>query len=487
MISVLHVDSDESVRKDLKEYLDSCGGFTVTSLASEHDALERIRTQKFDIIVSEYSLPITDGQTFIELLRRSGKDTTPFIFFAKKADNKAVINALNTGATFFVLKGRDPKKEFMVLKHFISQAVQQSRLADALREQEKQYRNVVEDQSEFIFRFLPDGTIVFANEAYCTYFKKPRNVLLGRNIRDSIAPDYQEMFFRQLEDLTRENPVRTLDSRMPAADGSTLWQQWSYRALFSDQDDPVEYQAVGRDITAQKNAESALRQAHRNLGVMNTITRHDILNQLTAVFGYLEIARETNADTKVAECLDKAYLAAETIRGQITFTKEYQEIGCSDAQWQNAVVLVDKAVSSLDLTSVEIEHTLENLGIFADPLIEKVFYNLMENSLRHGKNVSKIRLTWREEPDGLVMVYEDDGVGVPDGVKEKIFRREYFQNTGLGLYLIREILAITGIRIRECGIPGQGARFELRIPHGNFGFRTEGDVVLQEAEPTKKE
>jgi len=220
---------------------------------------------------------------------------------------------------------------------------------------------------------------------------------------------------------------------------------------------------------------------------MNTITRHDILNQLTAAFGYLEIARQENTDAKVAECLDKAYLAAETIRGQITFTKEYQEIGCSDAQWQNVVVLVDRAVSSLDLSAIEIDHTLENLGIFADPLIEKVFYNLMENSLRHGKNVSKIRLTWREEPEGLVIVYEDDGIGVPDEVKEKIFRREYFQNTGLGLYLIREILAITGIRIRECGIPGEGARFELKVPHGNFGFRTEGDVVLQGTDPVKKE
>ena len=245
--------------------------------------------------------------------------------------------------------------------------------------------------------------------------------------------------------------------------------------------------AVFEDITERKRADEALRQANKQLNLLSSITRHDILNQLTAMFGYLEIARETNGDANVAECLDKAYLAAETIRGQITFTKEYQEIGCSDAQWQNAVVLVDKAVSSLDLTAVEIEHTLENLGIFSDPLIEKVFYNLMENSLRHGKNVSKIRLTWQEEPDGLVIVYEDDGVGVPDGVKEKIFRREDFQITGLGLYMIREILAITGIRIRECGIPGQGARFELRVPHGNFGFRTEGDVVLQEAEPAKKE
>jgi len=480
MISLLHVDPDMALQNALKEYLDSSGGISVTSVSSAQDALDLLKTRQYDIIVSEFSLPVTDGQTFLEVLRRSRKNSAPFIFFAKKADNKVVINALNAGATFFALKGRDPKKEFMVLKHFISQAIQQSRLEDALREQEKQYRNIVEDQSEFIFRFLPDGTIVFANEAYCTYFKKPHNVILGRNIRDSISPDYQETFFRQLQELTREDPVRSMDSRMLAGDGSTLWQQWSYRAIFGDRPEASGYQAVGRDITAQKNAESALVQAHRNLGVMNTITRHDILNQLTAVFGYLEIARQGNGDEKVSECLDKAYMAAETIRGQITFTKEYQEIGSNAAQWQSVEALVKKAISTLNLNGIQTDYALENLGVFADPLIEKVFYNLMENSLRHGKTVSRIRLSWREEPDGLVIVYEDNGVGVPEGVKEKIFRREYFQNTGLGLYLIREILAITGIRIRECGVEGDGVRFEMKIPPGNYGFRTEGEVLLQE-------
>jgi PAS domain S-box-containing protein len=480
MISLLHVDPDTALQKSLKDYFERSGGISVTSVASAREAYSLLRSQRFDIIIAEYQLPVTNGQTFLEALRRSRKNSTPFIFFAKKADNKAVINALNTGATHFVLKGRDPAKEFMVLKHFISQAIQQNRLADALREQETQYRNVVEDQSEFIFRFLPDGTIVFVNEAYCTYFKKPRDVILGRNIRDSISPDYRETFFSQLEELTRENPVRSMDSRMPAADGSTLWQQWSYRAIFADPPEPTGYQAVGRDITAQKNAEAALVQAHRNLGVMNTITRHDILNQLTAVFGYLEIAKQASTDTKVSECLDKAYHAAETIRGQITFTKEYQEIGSNAAQWQSVEMLVRKAMASLNLAGITTEQTLENLGVFADPLIEKVFYNLMENSLRHGKTVTKIRLSWREEPDGLVIVYEDNGVGVPDGVKEKIFRREYFQNTGLGLYLIREILAITGIRILECGVEGEGARFEMKVPHGNYGFRTEGDVLLQD-------
>jgi PAS domain S-box-containing protein len=487
MISLLHVDSDTALQVALKEYLDSCGGISVVSINSANEALDLLRTRQFDIIVSEYRLPTTDGQTFLEALRRSRIKSIPFIFFAKKADHKAVINALNTGATFFVLKGREPKKEFMVLKHFIYQAIQQNRLEDALRERERQYRSIVEDQSEFIFRFLPDGTIIFVNDAYCTYFDKPHNVIVGRNIRDNISPDHQEAFFSQLQSLTRENPVHSIDSRMVTSDGLTLWQQWSYRALFNDQPQPSEYQAVGRDITAQKNAESALVQAHRNLGVMNTITRHDILNQLTAVFSYLDLARESNCETQVNDYLGRAYHAAETIRGQITFTKEYQEIGSNAAQWQSMDVLVKKAVSGLDLYGIRVEYALDNLGIFADPLVEKVFYNLMENSLRHGQTVSEIHISWHKYADGLVIIYEDNGVGVPDGVKEKIFRREYFQNTGLGLYLIREILAITGIRIRECGIPGKGARFEMEIPPGNFGFETEGEFPESDKDLVKKE
>lgn len=70
-----------------------------------------------------------------------------------------------------------------------------------------------------------------------------------------------------------------------------------------------------------------------------------------------------------------------------------------------------------------------------------------------------------------MVVYEDNGIGVPAGAKEKIFRREYFQNTGLGLYLSREILAITKMEIQETGIPGEGARFEIFVPKGSYGTR----------------
>ena len=68
------------------------------------------------------------------------------------------------------------------------------------------------------------------------------------------------------------------------------------------------------------------------------------------------------------------------------------------------------------------------------------------------------------------MICEDDGIGIPPDAKEKIFNRQFFQNTGLDMYLSRQILSITNISIRESGIYGSGARFEIRVPKGAYRF-----------------
>ena len=106
--------------------------------------------------------------------------------------------------------------------------------------------------------------------------------------------------------------------------------------------------------------------------------------------------------------------------------------------------------------------------VFADPLVVKVFYNLMDNAVRYGGQITTIRFS-EEEHDGYhAVVCEDDGVGIPVEEKEKIFERGFGKNTGLGLFLSREILAITGITIRETGEPGRGARFEIVVPKGMY-------------------
>jgi signal transduction histidine kinase len=121
------------------------------------------------------------------------------------------------------------------------------------------------------------------------------------------------------------------------------------------------------------------------------------------------------------------------------------------------------------LVSPPVELITDDLPlIFADPLFDKAVYNLIENSLRHGGGVTEIRITFSVENYAGLLVFMDNGKGVRPEEKEKIFQNGFGQNTGLGLFLVREILGITDITIHECGTVNVGARFEIRIPSGGW-------------------
>ncbi len=130
-----------------------------------------------------------------------------------------------------------------------------------LRESEDRYRNVVEDQTEFICRFLPDGTTVFVNEAYCQYFGLERDQILGKRFKPVIHPDDREMVAQAFASLTQENPTIMINQRIILPDGSVRWQRWSDRAIFDSAGTIIEWQSVGRDITEQKEAERALQES----------------------------------------------------------------------------------------------------------------------------------------------------------------------------------------------------------------------------------
>lgn len=133
--------------------------------------------------------------------------------------------------------------------------------------------------------------------------------------------------------------------------------------------------------------------------------------------------------------------------------------------------MVDRILARITFPpSLVLRSTVRGLEIFADPLLERVFYNLLDNTIRHSKRATFISLSCQERPKGLAILWEDDGTGIPDTEKEEIFERGFGKNTGLGLFLVREILAITGISIRETGTAGQGAKFEIIVPAGTYRF-----------------
>ncbi len=224
-----------------------------------------------------------------------------------------------------------------------------------------------------------------------------------------------------------------------------------------------------RQLEELKKAQDAVFQANKKLNLLNSITRHDIMNNLMVLNGYLYLSKDMDpGDPKIPVFIDKEIDAAEAIKAQIQFTSFYQDIGVKSAVWQDLEGTIRSATISLVTPGIDLIIDLPPMEIFADPLLRKVFYNLVENSIRHGESVATIKFSCLRSGRDCLILYEDDGTGVPDEVKEKIFRREFFRHTGFGLFLSREILAITHISISEKGKAGKGARFEITVPDGAY-------------------
>jgi PAS domain S-box-containing protein len=217
------------------------------------------------------------------------------------------------------------------------------------------------------------------------------------------------------------------------------------------------------DITERKRAEQVIREANRKINLLTSITRHDVTNQVAILRGFTRIALMKKPDPVISDLLEKIDTAVSAIARQIEFTKAYQELGMQTPGWQR----IRDIVAQQKTEGISLSCTCD-AEVFADPMLERVFYNLIDNAVRHGETVTAITVSCRPDPDGLVIVVGDNGVGVPHTLKDTIFEKGYGKNTGFGLFLAREVLAITGIIIIETGTYRKGAQFEIIVPKGTY-------------------
>jgi PAS domain S-box-containing protein len=223
-----------------------------------------------------------------------------------------------------------------------------------------------------------------------------------------------------------------------------------------------------RNVTQTMLVQEALKLTSHKLNIMSSITRHDITNQLMVLNGNLELLIIENPSLASRAELRAAEDAAERIGAMVEFTKEYESIGILKPDWQDVTALIVEAARDAELGEVRLECSVPNdVEVLADPLLKKVFHNLMQNSLQHGERVTRISMRLNVEGDCPRIIVEDDGVGIPHGKKD-LFTQKRGRDHGLGLFLSHEILSITGIEITEEGEPGAGARFVLKVPRNGF-------------------
>lgn len=721
LVRILLVDDEPDLIGVATAFLKRAG-ISVMGARSAKEARTILSNQAFDAIISDYEMPGEKGLGLLREIRGSG-DQTPFIIFTGRGREEVAIEALNSGADYYLQKGGETEAVFTELVHFITTAIEKKRIEQSLSESEKRYRAIVESQIELICRFSPEWKIIFVNGAFCRYFQVAESDVDFDEIISRLNSGDREAIRNLLMNLTPGHPAGIAENRIVHPDGTLRWQEWTFTAFFSETGEVTEFQAVGRDITEKrrmentiaenlnyvralmdsipapvfyrdtegvyqdcnqafetlvglkkseivgmtihdffpvdladhyrhmddliiespyvqqyeyiitntrgeqfdvlfsktglqaadgtvkgivgvifdiserkkfehivfeseekyrtlaeythdweawlspegkylyvspsceritgytaeefladptlvvrithpddletiqehyeqmpadtsgvyhldyriitregeerwishfcqavyrddgtwlgrrenkrditfrKQIEKALQQANLKLNLLSSITRHDVLNQLTALIGYTDMALEMTGDPDQRFMLQQVMDAANAITGQITFTRAYQEIGLYKPVWQRIPVTVSRASKGIKIPDIRVDPCLEELEVRADPLLEKVFYCLFDNSQRHGRTVSTARISGHLESGSFVLVYEDDGAGIGKDEKERIFERGFGKNTGYGLFLAREILSISGNTIKETGTPGVGARFEIGFPPSSF-------------------
>jgi len=218
---------------------------------------------------------------------------------------------------------------------------------------------------------------------------------------------------------------------------------------------------AGEDIT-----EESLKT---KIDLLFSITRGDILDQLSVIVNYLERAQLKTSTESMQAFFEKTLASVESIRNQIKFVRSLQDLKGPSPVWQSVKKAFWNSVPLISAGTIDISMEMDDIELYADSLLPRVFYNLLANSIQHGEyQLTKIQLSSYVSGESLTLVYEDNGGGIPVNEKEKIFEFGYGRGTGFGLFLVREILGYTGITITENGDPGKGAKFEIVVPKGKF-------------------
>jgi signal transduction histidine kinase len=226
--------------------------------------------------------------------------------------------------------------------------------------------------------------------------------------------------------------------------------------------------SAGGSVSSAEQTIAVLKKelefTRKKLELVGSITRHDVLNQLTAIIGFNELLRMMVQDPKLKNYVEKEKLAIDRIRVQFQYAKDYQNIATEPPRWQNIRNAVSLAAEDCMNSGVRVVADTGDAAVLADPLLDKGFHYLLEDLLCLGAKVTEVRVTLILTGESGVLIMENNGDGVPEEEKGRIFDRGYVRTGSWGLFLAREILAITGITITENGDPEHSVRLEITLP-----------------------
>jgi PAS domain S-box-containing protein len=357
---------------------------------------------------------------------------------------------------------------------FFQDITERKKTEDALKQSETQFSKAFASNpvALCISRFA-DGFIIDVNETFLRLFGFGRQEAIGHKTTE------MNIFInlKDRENLTKilreKGAIHNFEITLQTKTGKPLHILASIDKMNSNGQELILSTFI--DITPRKKAEQALEENHHKMELMNeklrvvgSLTRHDVGNKLMVAKSNLYLLKKRIGDNpdlaKYLERIESSLASSEDI---FEFNRFYEKIGLEKISKENVFESFNQAAALMrNLGNVTIVNECQGLEVFADSLLKQLFYNFIDNSFKHGEIVNRIRLHYKEDVDGVKLFYEDNGVGIPEANKLKLFEVGFTtgNSSGLGLYLVKKMIDVYGWTITEEGEEGKGAKFLMTIP-----------------------
>ena len=347
---------------------------------------------------------------------------------------------------------------------------------DALRESEEKFRMLAEESPNIIF-INKQGRIVYANRKSeeLTGYSREELYSPSFNFLSLCTPEYVDLVKSFYDRHLRGEVIPSYNYEMLSKDGkkidviitSKLIEYGGEKAILGIVTDISELKKAEIDLNHMMDELVSLNE---KLGVVGRLTRHDVRNKLSVITGNIYLLKKKHSDcADILQRLDVMEQACKSMVEIFDFARMYEQIGVEG----QCLIDVEKAVKEAttlfsDASCVKIINECHGLKVLADSFLRQLYYNLMDNSAKHGKRVTEIRLFYQTEADGdnLKLIYEDDGVGISFQNKANLFKEGFSTggSSGYGLYLIRRMMEVYGWTIAETWRTGQRSKIHHNHP-----------------------
>ncbi len=335
------------------------------------------------------------------------------------------------------------------------------RLEQRLKESEEFYRTLVEDSLTPVY-LLQNGVLIYVNKAFEDVTGYKREEIVGKNPFFIIHPEDRETVYKRYIERERgqRRAIETYSWRIITKSGEVRWVTARPGRVTYKGKPAVAATVI--DTTEIHRLNEELKRRSEYLAFLNKVMRHDIANAITAIRGVLEVIKEAPKEVEklIPLTLKKVEYIVKIIEDVRELEKALEELKPVD------VAEAVREVAEL-YKEAEIVLNLESVTVKANEGLKTIINNIVHNALVHGKDDGiRIKIeTFSDEKYGIIRI-SDNGKGIPDEIKEKIFEEGFTtgEGTGLGLYIVKRIVNIYGGEIEVKDNIPKGTVFEIRIP-----------------------